>query len=58
MPAAAIGMVDRPVRSPHWRRYAVEVDVPEQAHSIVIGLALAGNGASWFGDLELTSVVR
>ena len=55
MPAAAMGMVDRPVRSPHWARYGVEVDVPDEAHSINIGLALAGNGAGWFGDLELES---
>jgi len=55
MPAAAMDMVDRPVRSPHWGRYAVEIDVPEAAHAIFIGLALAGNGAGWFGDLELES---
>jgi hypothetical protein len=55
MPAAAAAMVERPVRSPHWTRYAVEVDVPKDAHSIVIGLALAGNGAAWFADLELAS---
>jgi hypothetical protein len=55
MPAAAIAMIERPVRSLHWTRYSVEIDVPDAAHSIVIGLALAGNGAAWFGDLELTS---
>jgi hypothetical protein len=27
--------------------------VPTAAHSISIGCALAGNGAAWFGDLEL-----
>lgn len=50
-----MGMVDRPVRSPHWARYAAEIDVPAAAPSIVIGLVLAGNGAGWFGDLELES---
>ncbi|MGP0089259.1 MAG: erythromycin esterase family protein [Xanthobacteraceae bacterium] len=52
---AAVGMVGRPVRSPRWGRYAAEIDIPETAHSIVIGLTLAGNGAGWFGDLELES---
>ena len=55
MPAAAMVMIDRPVRLPHWSRYTVEIDVPETAYSIVIGLALAGNGAAWFSDLALTS---
>jgi hypothetical protein len=55
MPATAMAMIDRPVRSPHWARYAVEIDVPETAASIVIGLVLTGNGVGWFGDLELGS---
>jgi hypothetical protein len=53
MPASAAATIDRPVRSPQWRSYTVEIAVPEEAHAIVIGLALAGNGAAWFGDLEL-----
>ena len=55
MPAAAIAMVQRPVRAPRWARYSAQIDVQEDAQSIVIGLALAGNGAAWFGDLELES---
>jgi erythromycin esterase len=51
----AIGMVGRPVRSPHWRRHAAEIDVPDDASVIAIGLVLAGDGAAWFGDLELVS---
>ena len=31
------------------------IDVPAAASSIVMGLGLAGNGAAWFGDLELES---
>ena len=50
-----MAMIDRPVRSANWSRYTVEIDVPVAAHSILIGLALAGNGSAWFGDLELTS---
>jgi hypothetical protein len=53
MPAGAMGMLDEPVRSPQWTRYAVEADVPDTADTITIGMALAGNGAGWFSDLEL-----
>jgi len=56
MPPAQIAMIDRPVRSPHWSTYAVEIDVPETAHSIDLVLVLAGDGAGWFGDLELGAV--
>ena len=53
LPADNLAVIDRPVLSTHWRTYAVEVDVPSNAHSIVIGCALAGNGTAWFGDLAL-----
>ena len=36
-------------------RYAAEIAVPDEAHTILIGMALAGNGAAWFGDLKLES---
>jgi hypothetical protein len=49
-------MADRPVRSPQWSRYAVEVEVPAQAGTIEIGLVATGNGSAWFGDLELEAV--
>jgi hypothetical protein len=55
MPAAAVGMLERPVQSPRWARHAAEIHVPDTAAAIVIGLVLAGNGAGWFGDLELVS---
>jgi hypothetical protein len=55
MMPTAMGIIDRPVRSSHWGRYAAEIDVPEDASGIVIGLVLAGNGVAWFGDLELAS---
>ena len=54
MPASALAMIQPPVRSAQWQTYTIEVEVPDDADSIVIGLALAGNGAAWFGDLELT----
>ena len=53
LPASVLAMIEPPVRSAQWQTYAVEVEVPDNADSIVIGLALAGNGAAWFGDLEL-----
>ena len=47
-------MIQPPIRSAQWQTYTIEVAVPDDADTITIGLALAGNGAAWFGDLELT----
>jgi erythromycin esterase len=49
---------EQPVQSPQWGTFAVEADVPEAADSFTIGLAMTGNGAAWFGDLELAAVMR
>jgi hypothetical protein len=49
---------EQPVQSPQWATAAVEADVPQAADSFTIGLAMTGNGAAWFGDLELAAVVR
>jgi hypothetical protein len=54
-PPVRVAMPDRPVCSPRWARYAVDIDIPETADLLVIGLALAGNGAAWFGDIELNA---
>jgi hypothetical protein len=48
-------MIQPPVRSAQWQIYTIELAVPADADSITIGLALAGNGAAWFGDLALTA---
>jgi hypothetical protein len=53
--SSAMGMIERPVRSRHWGRYAAEIDVPEDTSTIVIGVVLAGDGVAWFGDLELAT---
>src|SRR5262245_36028904 len=53
LPATHLAMIARPVRSLRWATYRIEIEVPTGAHSISIGCALAGNGAAWFGDLEL-----
>ena len=55
MPATAMAMVEPSVCLPQWGRYAAEIAVPDEAHTILIGMALAGNGAAWFGDLKLES---
>ncbi len=53
MPASALAMTQPPVRCTHWKTYAVELLIADDAHTIVIGLALAGTGAAWFADLKL-----
>ncbi len=50
-----LAMLDQPVRSSLWKQYTVEIDIPEEAHSIALRLSLTGNGAAWFGDLSLKS---
>jgi hypothetical protein len=54
-PLATAASTAQPVQSPHWATFAVEADVPEAADSFMIGLAVTGNGAAWFGDLEFTA---
>ncbi len=46
------------MQSPQWATFAVEADVPEAADSFMIGLAMTGNGAAWFGALELAAITR
>jgi hypothetical protein len=55
MPASGVAMIGRPVQSPQWETHTIEIDIPETAHSIAIGMVLSGNGAAYFGDLELES---
>jgi hypothetical protein len=38
------------VQSPHWDRHEVAIDVPDNAHAIIV---LLGNGAAAFGDLAV-----
>jgi erythromycin esterase len=53
MPASALAITEPPVRCTHWKTYAVELAIPQDAATIIIGLALAGTGAAWFADLKL-----
>jgi erythromycin esterase len=53
---ASAACAEAPVRAPRWERFSVEADVPEAADSFMIGLAMTGNGAVWFADLEFTKV--
>jgi erythromycin esterase len=57
-PLATAVSAAQPVQSPQWATFAVEADVPEAADSVTIGLAMTGNGAAWFGDLEFAAVMR
>jgi erythromycin esterase len=47
-----------PEQWPQWTTIAAEADVPEEAEEFVIGLIITGNGAAWFGDVELTAISR
>jgi erythromycin esterase len=53
MPASALAITEPPVRCAHWKTYAVEIVIPDDAHTILIGLAFAGTGTAWFADLKL-----
>ena len=57
-PLATAASAAQPVQSPRWATFAVEADLPEAADSFMIGLAMTGNGAAWFGDLELAAIMR
>jgi erythromycin esterase len=46
---------DGPVRSPQWTRRAVAIDLPADAERIQISLVMTGDGAGFFGDLELSA---
>lgn len=50
-------MGDRPIRgSTPWMRYAVVLDVPEDATELAFGLLLAGGGTAWIDDVRLQTV--
>jgi erythromycin esterase len=48
-----IAMLDPPVRSSRWERFAVEIDISNEAYSIVLALVFSGDGAAWFADIQL-----
>ena len=53
---AAVASAEQAVQSAQWTTLAVKADVPQTAESFLIGLALCGSGAAWFGDLQLTAI--
>jgi erythromycin esterase len=53
MPASDLAITEPPVRCAHWKTCAVEIVIPDDAHAILIGLAFAGTGTAWFGDVKL-----
>jgi erythromycin esterase len=55
---AVVASSEAPVRSAQWTTLAVETDVPPETECFLIGLALCGSGAAWFGDLQLTAIMH
>jgi hypothetical protein len=53
MAPTSVALVGRLLRSPRWERPAIEIDVPQEAQSVVLGFAFTGNGAGVFGDIKL-----
>jgi hypothetical protein len=39
-----------------WQKFAVVLDVPENAHAITFGTAIGGIGQLWFDDLQVEVV--
>ena len=50
---SVMAMLAPPARLPHWKTAVIELKIPDTAHAIAVGFALAGNGAAWFGDVVL-----
>jgi hypothetical protein len=57
-PLATVASAAAPIQAPRWATFAVEADVPHAADSVIIALAMTGNGAAWFGDLAFTAIER
>ncbi len=56
-PLSFDNMQGRPVvGSTGWTQHDVVLDVPPQARAIAFGTLLAGSGAAWLDDIELTAV--
>jgi len=55
-PLGVVASPAQPLQAPQWAIVALEADVPVAAEALTIGLAMTGNGAAWFGDLEWLAV--
>ena len=50
-------MENRPIVSTSdWQKYAVVLDVPENACQIAFGILLAGKGQVWLSDVQFAIV--
>jgi erythromycin esterase len=49
-------MYDHPITDRSWRRYAVEGVVPDDAGTLALGLAFAGDGSAWLDNVALEIV--
>lgn len=59
-PAQPLGfdnMQQRPIKgTTDWKRYAIVLDVPDEATALAFGLLLAGDGQVWMDDLTFEVV--
>jgi carboxyl-terminal processing protease len=42
---------------PEWRRYEIELPLPQDADEVVFGVSARGRGSAWFDALELEALV-
>lgn len=47
-------MEDNPIRKDKWDVYSIEIDVPDSATLIRLGLVMIGEGEAWFDEVNLT----
>jgi hypothetical protein len=53
---AQAASAERPMQLPAWTLCCVTADVPQEADTLMLGLAVMGTGAAWFGDLVFAPV--
>jgi carboxyl-terminal processing protease len=54
---ASSGSPLEPTGGTDWRRYEVELPLPQDAEEIAFGLSVRGAGSAWFDALELRAVL-
>lgn len=53
---ANVTMDDNPVREDKWKKYSIDVEVPNNAKVVRLGLVLLGDGAAVFDDVKLSII--
>jgi carboxyl-terminal processing protease len=54
---ASRGAPAEPAGGTDWRRYEVELPLPQDAQEIAFGISVRGEGSAWFDALELRAVL-